>query len=128
VSDLFVVRSLTADDIRRMREPKKGVERGSYTAAPSRPTQDGEIPRFSPARPDAVFRRMMDQLQGWARADKEAWRTSIAMFRRANPTAAAHMTDEQLYDMLKDKIERSIKQAYTNMGRDKELKIRIGGL
>jgi hypothetical protein len=114
-------RDVGAADIARWRR-----ERGSPSPAESAEARV-ELPKFRPARPEAVFDRAMDQLQAWARADKEAWGQSIALFRKQNGTATAHMTDEQLYDMLRAKIEESIKRSYHRKGRAKELQIKTGG-
>ena len=82
---------------------------------------------FRPARPEVVYRRMIDQLQGWARASKADWMVNVASFREQNGTTTAHMTDEQLAKMLHDKTERALKEAYAHHGRSRELQIKVGG-
>ena len=127
---LTVARSLTADDIRRLQEERAlGRTDGATVTRPNPARMDGTepTPEFKPARPEDTYREMMAHMQKWARSSKGSWMVSIGLLRKQNRTATAHMTDEQLYLMLQEKVTDSIKRAYNGLDRDKELQIKIGG-
>jgi len=122
-----MTRELSPRELRELRELREAGRTRGVTAPPRPSAPAPELPVFKPQSPDTVYRQMMDHLQKWARASKQEWMTAMALFRKENGTMVAHMTDEQLMLMLKGKIEQSIKAAYNNMGRGRELQIKTGG-
>ena len=123
---MMQVRDLTGADLARLRRERERGPSG-WTAPPRETVERAPLPVFKPQKPDVVFRQMMDHLQGWSRASKEDWMTSIAVLRQHDGSAVAHMTDEQLYLMLRGKIEEALKVAYGKLGRGRELQIKTGG-
>ena len=125
---LLVTRELSGAELRDLRRDRDaGRARGAGVPAPPPSPTPEPLPDLVPVAPDVVYRQMMDHLQKWARASKKDWLIALELFRKDNASMVAHMTDEQLMLMLKGKIERSIRSAYSRMGRDKELQIKVGG-